>query len=79
MARQLSAARPYGPPGTFNAFKIDADASPESLRAAFDYRGDVTLTLDDGTAIDFVDVPGHERFVPTMLAGGSFGRTVVRI
>jgi selenocysteine-specific elongation factor len=27
------------------------------------------LTLDDGTRIGFVDVPGHERFVRNMLAG----------
>ncbi|MEO6880610.1 MAG: selenocysteine-specific translation elongation factor [Mycobacteriaceae bacterium] len=25
--------------------------------------------LDDGATVAFVDVPGHERFVPTMLAG----------
>ncbi len=27
------------------------------------------LTLEDGTRIGFVDVPGHERFVKNMLAG----------
>jgi len=27
------------------------------------------LTLDDGTHVGFVDVPGHERFVKNMLAG----------
>jgi len=27
------------------------------------------LTLDDGTRVGFVDVPGHERFVRNMLAG----------
>ena len=26
-------------------------------------------TLPDGTEIGFVDVPGHERFLPNMLAG----------
>jgi selenocysteine-specific elongation factor len=26
-------------------------------------------TLPDGTELSFVDVPGHERFVPNMLAG----------
>jgi hopanoid biosynthesis associated radical SAM protein HpnH len=29
-----------------------APATPEALRAAFDYRGDVTLTLDDGSSLD---------------------------
>jgi hopanoid biosynthesis associated radical SAM protein HpnH len=29
-----------------------ADASPEVLNAAFDYRGDVTLTLDDGSRVE---------------------------
>jgi len=28
------------------------EASPEALRAAFDYRGDATLTLDDGSQIE---------------------------
>lgn len=28
-----------------------ADASPAALRAAFDYRGDATLTLDDGSEV----------------------------
>ena len=27
------------------------------------------LTLPDGTRVGIVDVPGHERFVKTMLAG----------
>ncbi|MBT38783.1 MAG: adenosyl-hopene transferase HpnH [bacterium] len=27
-------------------------ATPEALRVVFDYRGDVTLTLDDGTAVE---------------------------
>jgi hypothetical protein len=29
-----------------------ADASPEALRVAFEYRGDVTLTLDDGSRVE---------------------------
>jgi len=31
--------------------------------------GFARLTLDDGTRVGFVDVPGHERFVKNMLAG----------
>ena len=31
--------------------------------------GDAWLTLPSGEQIAFVDVPGHERFVPNMLAG----------
>src|SRR2546425_3670200 len=31
--------------------------------------GFARLTLDDGTRIGFIDVPGHERFVKNMLAG----------
>ena len=30
----------------------EADASPEALRTAFDYRGDVTLTLTDGSTVE---------------------------
>ena len=34
---------------------------PTSLRAAFDYRGDVTLTLDDGSRVEgFVSDPGPD-------------------
>src|SRR3989441_12890632 len=32
--------------------------------------GFANLVLDDGTRVGFVDVPGHERFVKNMLAGG---------
>src|SRR6058998_424252 len=31
--------------------------------------GFASLTLEDGTRIGFIDVPGHERFVKNMLAG----------
>ena len=31
--------------------------------------GYASTTLDDGRTVAFVDVPGHRRFVPTMLAG----------
>jgi hypothetical protein len=39
-----------------------AEPSPEALRAAFDYRGDATLTLDDGSQIEgyVVDARAHE-------------------
>jgi len=37
------------------------DASPEALRTAFAYRGDVTLTLDDGSALEgYVADPGPD-------------------
>ena len=39
-----------------------AEASPAALRAAFDYRGDATLTLDDGSEIEgyVLDAREHE-------------------
>ena len=49
---------------------IDADRLPEERRRGmtidlgFAYAG-----LPDGTEFGFVDVPGHERFLPNMLAG----------
>src|SRR5579884_2956823 len=49
---------------------IDADRLPEEKRRGitidlgFAYAG-----LPDGGEIGFVDVPGHERFLPNMLAG----------
>jgi len=43
------------PPGS------ELDATPESLRAAFAYRGDVTLVLDDGSRLEgFVANAGPE-------------------
>jgi hopanoid biosynthesis associated radical SAM protein HpnH len=41
-------ARPQAPPRR----GAEAAATPEALRMAFDYRGDVTLTLDDGSALE---------------------------
>ena len=49
---------------------VDTDRLPEekargiSIDLGFAYR-----TLDDGTLLGFVDVPGHERFIRNMLAG----------
>jgi hypothetical protein len=63
-------ARPAVAPAVLPQRGLDAEASPEALRAAFDYRGDVTLTLDDGSRVEgFVSDPGPEaiQFWP---AGG---------
>jgi hypothetical protein len=46
-ARPEGAAAPAAPAGPGRGF--DAEAGPAALRAAFDYRGDVTLTLADGS------------------------------
>src|SRR6201982_2530019 len=49
---------------------VEPDRFPEEKRRGltidlgFAYR-----TLPDGTELGFVDVPGHERFLPNMLAG----------
>ena len=41
---------------------LELEASPAALRSAFAYRGDVTLTLDDGSALEgYVADPGPER------------------
>jgi hopanoid biosynthesis associated radical SAM protein HpnH len=57
--------RPIAVPATSEALPprgTQADASPAALRAAFAYRGDVTLTLDDGSALEgYVSDPGPER------------------
>jgi hopanoid biosynthesis associated radical SAM protein HpnH len=45
--RRTLAATAAGPERGF-----EADASPEALRTAFEYRGHVTLTLDDGEAVE---------------------------
>src|SRR3954471_4460939 len=49
---------------------VDADRLPEEKRRGLtiDFRFAYT-SLPDGTALGFVDVPGHERFLPNMLAG----------
>ena len=49
---------------------IDADRLPEEKRRGLTIDlGFAHTRLPDGTELGFVDVPGHERFLPNMLAG----------
>ncbi|HEX3884832.1 MAG TPA: selenocysteine-specific translation elongation factor [Stellaceae bacterium] len=49
---------------------IDADRLPEEKQRGLTIDlGFAYATLSDGTELGFVDVPGHERFLPNMLAG----------
>ncbi len=49
---------------------VDADRLPEERRRGLTIDlGFAYATLPDGTELGFVDVPGHERFLPNMLAG----------
>ncbi len=49
---------------------IDADRLPEEKRRGLTIDlGFAYTTLPDGAELGFVDVPGHERFLPNMLAG----------
>ena len=49
---------------------IDADRLPEERRRGMTIDvGYAHLALDDGTTIDFVDVPGHDKLVGNMLVG----------
>jgi selenocysteine-specific elongation factor len=49
---------------------IDADRLPEEKRRGLTIDlGFAYSTLPDGMELGFVDVPGHERFLPNMLAG----------
>jgi selenocysteine-specific elongation factor len=49
---------------------IDADRLPEERRRGMTIDvGYAHLTLPDGTSLDFVDVPGHDRLVGNMLVG----------
>jgi len=49
---------------------IDADRLPEERRRGMTIDvGYAHLVLPDGAAIDFVDVPGHDRLVGNMLVG----------
>jgi selenocysteine-specific elongation factor len=49
---------------------IDADRLPEEQRRGMTIDvGYAHLDLEDGTGIDFVDVPGHDRLVGNMLVG----------
>jgi selenocysteine-specific elongation factor len=49
---------------------IDADRLPEEQRRGMTIDvGYAHLALPDGTEIDFVDVPGHDRLVGNMLVG----------
>jgi selenocysteine-specific elongation factor len=50
----------------------DTDRLPEERRRGISIDlGYAPLELDDGKQISLVDVPGHERFVRTMVAGAS--------
>jgi selenocysteine-specific elongation factor len=49
---------------------IDADRLPEEKRRGLTIDlGFAYANLPDGSEIGFVDVPGHEKFLPNMLAG----------
>src|SRR5690348_16567517 len=49
---------------------VDADRLPEEKQRGLTIDlGFAYATLPDGTELGFVDVPGHERFLPNMLAG----------
>src|SRR5918993_2199761 len=49
---------------------MDADRLPEEQRRGMTIDvGYAHLTLADGTELDFVDVPGHDRLVGNMLVG----------
>src|SRR6201984_1619022 len=49
---------------------VAADRLPEEKRRGLTIDlGFAYATLPDGTELGFVDVPGHERFLPNMLAG----------
>jgi selenocysteine-specific elongation factor len=49
---------------------VNADRLPEEQRRGLTIDlGFAYATLSGGTEIGFVDVPGHERFLPNMLAG----------
>ena len=49
---------------------VDADRLPEEKRRGLTIDlGFAYTTLPDGAELAFVDVPGHERFLPNMLAG----------
>ena len=49
---------------------IDADRLPEERARGMTIDvGYAHLTFDDGTELDFVDVPGHDRLVANMLVG----------
>jgi selenocysteine-specific elongation factor len=51
---------------------VDTDRLPEEKRRGITIDlGFAPLTLDNGTVLGVVDVPGHEAFVRTMLAGAT--------
>lgn len=51
---------------------VNADRLPEEKRRGITIElGYAAMALPDGTTIGFVDVPGHEKLVRTMVAGAS--------
>ena len=51
---------------------VDTDRLPEEKRRGITIElGYAYLRADDGVTLGFVDVPGHERLLHTMLAGAT--------
>src|ERR1700716_2973798 len=61
----------HGKPALVRALTgVDADRLPEEKRRGLTIDlGFAYATLPGGTELGVVDVPGHERFLPNMLAG----------
>jgi hopanoid biosynthesis associated radical SAM protein HpnH len=74
--RPLGAAPPAPEEETGPAAGTALDATPESLRAAFRYRGDVTLVLDDGSAVDGFVVDAGPEVVRVWPRGETSARTL---
>jgi hypothetical protein len=55
---------------------LETDASPEALRAAFAYRGDVTLALDDGSALEGYVADASERALRVWPRDGGAERVI---
>ncbi len=52
---------------------VETDRLPEEKRRGISIElGYAPLSLGDGTLISIIDVPGHERFMNTMIAGAMF-------
>jgi len=62
---------------------VDTDRLPEEKARGISIElGYAYMPIGDGTVLGFVDVPGHERFVHTMLSGATgidFGLLVVAV
>ena len=77
-AREVASAPAPAPAAAVPERGLRLPPTPEALRAAFDYRGNVTLALDDGSALEGYVTNLREDAVELWRPGHTASQAVVR-